>query len=115
MTIQAGIKTPGVYTDVNINTQRTGLPDNTQKILFITPDTPVTALTSPVDLYTQADADAKFGTDSSAGRMIKAAVKTNRFVNVQGYGIEGSTVAGRALTTEESDPISTESGSGVSP
>ena len=31
MSIPAGIKTPGVYTDVNINTLRTGLPANEQK------------------------------------------------------------------------------------
>lgn len=115
MTIQAGIKTPGVYTDVNINTQRTGLPDNSQKLLFITTDTPTAAPLTPVDIYSQADADVRFGTDSIAGRMINAAVKTNRLVNVQGYMIEGSTVSGQALTTESNDPVTTESGSGVSP
>ena len=36
--IQAGIRTPGIYTGVNINTQRTGLPANTHKVLFVTAD-----------------------------------------------------------------------------
>ncbi|MFE1966773.1 phage tail protein, partial [Acinetobacter baumannii] len=38
MSIPAGIKTPGVYTDVNTNTLRTGLPANEQKVLFVTLD-----------------------------------------------------------------------------
>ena len=35
MTISAGIKTPGVYTEVNINTQRSGLLANDQRVLFL--------------------------------------------------------------------------------
>jgi len=41
MSIQAGIRTPGTYIGVNINTQRTGLPANTHKVLFITTDNKV--------------------------------------------------------------------------
>ena len=81
MSIQAGIRTPGIYTDVNINTQRTGLPANTHKVLFISTDAKV--MDQPMAIYDQSDADLKIGPDSIVGRMIKAAVKTNRLVDVQ--------------------------------
>lgn len=81
MTISAGIKTPGVYTDVNINTQRSGLLANDQKVLFITKDT--TSVLNPISIYDTASADESFGTNSIAGRMIKAAIKTFRTVDVQ--------------------------------
>ncbi|ENX46647.1 MULTISPECIES: hypothetical protein [Acinetobacter] len=80
------IKTPGVYTEVNINTQRTGLIANTQKVLFITTDTPELRPITPVDIYDKAAADAIFGANSEAGRMITAAIKTNRVVDVQCLG-----------------------------
>ena len=79
--IQAGIRTPGIYTGVNINTQRTGLPANTHKVLFITADSKV--MDQPVAIYDESDADTKIAVNSIVGRMIKAAVKTNRLVDVQ--------------------------------
>ena len=57
MSIQAGIRTPGMYTDVNINTQRTGLPANTHKVLFITADDKV--MDQPIAIYDEADAIEK--------------------------------------------------------
>lgn len=77
--IQAGIKTPGVYTDVNINTQRTGLPANTHKVLFITND--IKSMDQPVAIYDEADADDKITANSAVTKMIKAAVKTNRLID----------------------------------
>lgn len=56
MSIPAGIKTPGVYTDVNINTLRTGLPANEQKVLFVTLDV-LSGQFTPVDVYDTAGAD----------------------------------------------------------
>ncbi len=82
--IPANIKTPGVYTDVNLNAQRTGLPANVHKVLFITNDDEATAM--PVSIYDRAGADAVFGSDSVMGRMMTAAIKTNRTVGVQGLG-----------------------------
>lgn len=84
MSIQNGIKTPGVYTDVNINTQRTGLLANTQRVLFITNDDGDSDM--PVGIYDKAAADSAFGANSEAGRMITAAIKTNRIVDVQCLG-----------------------------
>lgn len=92
MSIQAGIRTPSMYTDVNINTQRTGLPANTHKVLFITADSKV--MDQPVAIYDVPDADTKIGADSIVGRMIKAAVKTNRLVDVQAI----------TLVTNHTDP-----------
>lgn len=83
------LKTPGTYLDVNINTQRSGLPQNIQKVLFITTDdqqpigeNPI----MPVSIYDKAQADNTFGENSVAGRMITAAIKTNRVVDVQVLG-----------------------------
>lgn len=84
MPIPNGIKTPGVYTAVNINTQRTGLLANTQRVLFITNDDGDSDM--PVSIYDKAAADDAFGENSEAGRMITAAIKTNRLVDVQSLG-----------------------------
>ncbi|MCU4378274.1 hypothetical protein [Acinetobacter haemolyticus] len=91
MPIPANLKTPGTYLDVNINTQRTGLPANNHKVLFITNDVqsndgenPLT----PVSIYDKSQAEQIFGGEipSEAGRMITAAIKTNRVVDVQILG-----------------------------
>ena len=47
--VQSGIRTPGVYTAVNINTQRTGLIPNEQKVLFVTTDPK--ELDQPIAIY----------------------------------------------------------------
>jgi len=85
------IKTPGTYLDVNINTQRSGLPANTQRVLFITNDVQFQPENGavPLDIYDKAQADGLFqngSNPSEAGRMITAAIKTNRFVSVQCLG-----------------------------
>ena len=87
--VQAGIKTPGMYTDVNINTQRAGLPANTHKVLFLTSDTKVMA--QPVAIYDEADADDKIAADSAMSKMIKAAVKTNRLIDAYGLTLQMDT------------------------
>ncbi|MBF7689580.1 hypothetical protein [Acinetobacter pollinis] len=78
------IKTPGIYTQVNINTQRSGLLNNTQKVLFITNDSPVQS--TPIAIYDTASADKVFGQNSEAGRMLKAAIKTYQTVEVDCLG-----------------------------
>lgn len=78
------IKTPGTYIDVNINTQRSGLLSNTQKVLFITQDS--ADLNTPLAIYDTARADQTFGQGSEAGRMLKAAIKTYRTVEVDCLG-----------------------------
>jgi hypothetical protein len=82
------LKTPGTYLDVNINTQRTGLPANIHKVLFITndnqPEPEGNAM--PISIYDKAKADQIYGADSEVGRMITAAIKTNRVVDVQCLG-----------------------------
>ncbi|EPL3010601.1 phage tail protein [Acinetobacter baumannii] len=115
MSIPAGIKTPGVYTDVNINTLRTGLPANEQKVLFVTLDV-LTGQFTPVDVYDTAGADAKFGANSQAGRMIKAAVKTYRLVNAQAVALAIQGVQTQAaLHTEEGDPLLAQDGALIEP
>lgn len=83
------LKTPGTYLDVNINTQRTGLPANIHKVLFITNDDQPETTAMPISIYDKAQAESIFGTGeapSEAARMITAAIKTNRVVDVQILG-----------------------------
>lgn len=101
MSIQAGIRTPGTYIGVNINTQRTGLPANTHKVLFITTDNKI--MDQPVEIYDEADATAKIGVDSIVGRMVKAAVKTNRLVDVQAITLAMNTTDPQAPVPDVDD------------
>ena len=80
------LKTPGTYLSVNINTQRTGLPANTHKVLFITNDEQPITTAMPISIYDKPKADQIYGADSEVGRMITAAIKTNRVVDVQMLG-----------------------------
>lgn len=115
MSISANIKVPDVYTSVNINTQRTGLPLNDQRVLFVTEDV-LSEQFTPVDVYDKADADTKFGANSQAGRMITAAVKTNRTVNVQAVALAVEGVQTQAaILTEGSNPLLTEGGALIEP
>ncbi|WP_448761475.1 hypothetical protein [Acinetobacter tandoii] len=84
MGIPSNYRTPGTYIDINLNAQRTGLPANLHKILFVTADTDSPNM--PVDIYDKSGADAEFGSNSEAGRMITAAIKTNTKVDVQCLG-----------------------------
>ena len=86
MSIPANLKTPGTYLDVNINTQRTGLPANIHNVLFITNDKQPGTTAMPISIYDKAKADQIYGADSEVGRMITAAIKTNRVVDVQCLG-----------------------------
>lgn len=84
MTIPSGLRRPDIYTDINTNTQRTGLPDNRQRVLFVTDDTPLDSnQVLPVALYDKAKARTVFGASSTAERMITAALKTNTLVDVE--------------------------------
>ncbi|MCE6219952.1 phage tail protein, partial [Acinetobacter baumannii] len=93
----------------------TGLPANEQKVLFVTLDV-LSGQFTPVDVYDTAGADAKFGANSQAGRMIKAAVKTYRLVNAQAVAlaVEGAQTQA-ALHTESGDPVLTEGGALIEP
>ncbi|MDC5071486.1 phage tail protein [Acinetobacter baumannii] len=115
MSISANIKVPDVYTSVNINTQRTGLPLNDQRVLFVTLDI-LSEQFKPVDVYDKSDADAKFGANSQAGRMITAAVKTNRTVNVQAVALAAEGIQTQsALHTEAGDPLLAQDGALIEP
>lgn len=77
--IQDGIRTPGIYTDVNINTLRRGLIANEHKVLFVSDDS--TQLAAPVAVYDEADANSKISENSKISKMITAAIKTNRLID----------------------------------
>ena len=90
----SNIKTPNIYTDVNINTQRSGLLNNTQRVLFVTQDK-ADNVKMPMDVYDTANADKLFGSNSEAGRMVKAAIKTFRTVDVQCLGKQVIAIAAK--------------------
>ena len=78
------MKTPGIYTDINTQTQRTGLPTQDHRIVFVTGDTE--APTNPTPIYDTATADIVSGANSNAGRMIAAALSVSQGVRVETVG-----------------------------
>lgn len=77
-------RTPGIYTEVNTQTQRTGLPNQNHSIVFMTDD--MGAPATPKPIYDTASADAVSGADSNAGRMMAAALSVSQGVRVQTLG-----------------------------
>lgn len=77
-------RTPGIYTDINTQTQRTGLPNQNHTIVFVTSD--LGAPTNPKPIYDTATADAVSGADSNAGRMMAAALSVSQGVDVETMG-----------------------------
>jgi phage tail sheath gpL-like len=57
----------------------------------------------PVEIYDEADATAKIGVDSIVGRMVKAAVKTNRLVDVQAITLAMNTTDPQAPVPDVDD------------
>ncbi|MEY2862830.1 MAG: hypothetical protein RLY58_537 [Pseudomonadota bacterium] len=80
MTIPAGLRRPDVYTDINTQTTRTGLPDNRQRVLLVSAGN---VHAQPVAVYDKASADTLFGAGSTIGRMVKAAVAVNPFADLE--------------------------------
>lgn len=78
------MKTPGIYTDINTQTQRTGLPNQNHRIVFVTGDT--SAPTVPTPIYDTASANVVSGDNSNAGRMIAAALSISQGVRVETVG-----------------------------
>lgn len=85
--IQSGIKTPDTYIDINLQAQRTGLPANIHKVLFVTDDATTDPMKTPIAVYDKATANVIFGDNSKTGRMITAAIKTNRVVDAEAINI----------------------------
>lgn len=77
-------RTPGLYTDINTQTQRTGLPTQNHSIVLVTSD--VGAPTTPMPVYDTASADTISGADSNAGRMMAAALSVSQGVRVDTVG-----------------------------
>lgn len=77
-------KTPGIYTEINTQTQRTGLPNQNHSIVFMTDD--VSAPVTPKPIYDTASADELSGADSTAGRMMAAALSVSQGVTVETMG-----------------------------
>lgn len=83
---------PDTYTSINTNTQRTGLPSQSHKIVFLTSDTlganaPATATEVPVAVYDSAGADKAMGiesgaTTSIASRMVDTALKVSQHIRI---------------------------------
>lgn len=80
------IRTPGTYTEINTNTQRTGLAGQNHKIVFITNDVSDPPVTTPVSIYDKTTADSQFGVGGDAGRMMATAIQLSQGVNVEALG-----------------------------
>lgn len=77
-------RTPGMYTVINTQTQRTGLPSQSHSIVFVTGD--LGAPTMPTSIYDTASADTISGANSNAGRMMAAALSISQGVRVETVG-----------------------------
>lgn len=77
-------RTPGIYTDINTQTQRTGLPNQNHTIVFVTSD--IGAPTTPTPIYDTASANIVSGANSKAGRMMAAALSISQGVRVETVG-----------------------------
>ena len=78
------MKTPGIYTDINTQTQRTGLPTQDHRIVFVTGD--AAAPSNPAPIYDTASANVVSGDNSNAGRMMAAALTVSQGVRVDTLG-----------------------------
>ncbi|WP_201594801.1 hypothetical protein [Psychrobacter fulvigenes] len=77
-------RTPGMYTEINTQTQRTGLPNQSHSIVLITSDAQAPA--TPTPIYDTATADTVSGANSNAGRMMAAALSVSQGVRVDTVG-----------------------------
>ena len=77
-------RTPGMYTEINTQTQRTGLPNQSHSIVLITSDAQAPA--TPTPIYDTATADSVSGDNSNAGRMMAAALSVSQGVRVDTVG-----------------------------
>lgn len=77
-------RTPGMYTEINTQTQRTSLPTQSHSIVFMTGD--ATAPTTPAPIYDTATADDISGANSKAGRMMASALSVSQGVRVDTVG-----------------------------
>ena len=77
-------RTPGMYTSINTQTQRTGLANQDHSIVLVTSD--VGAPATPTPIYDTATAEAVSGDNSNAGRMMAAALSVSQGVRVDTVG-----------------------------
>ena len=77
-------RTPGLYTSINTQTQRTGLPNQNHHIVLVTDDT--LAPSKPTAIYDTASADILCGDESTAGKMMAAALSVSQGVRVDALG-----------------------------
>ena len=75
------MRTPGIYSDIKVATQRNQLPNQAHKIIFINTDVPKDI--PPTDIFDTAEADAKAKPRSNAGRMMAAALAVSQGVDVE--------------------------------
>ena len=87
MAIPSNLKTPGVYTEINTQTKRTGLPAQDHKVLLLVSDDSEGAGAGDGGLQTvstQAQADSISGDkNSSLSRMARAALATTLSLSMQ--------------------------------
>lgn len=76
------MRTPGLYSDIKVATQRNQLPNQAHKIIFINTDVPKEI--PPTDIFDTVEADAKTAkSQSNAGRMMAAALMVSQGIDVE--------------------------------
>jgi len=76
------MRTPGLYSDIKVATQRNQLPNQAHKIIFINTDVPKEI--PPTDIFDTVEADTKTAkSQSNAGRMMAAALMVSQGVDVE--------------------------------
>lgn len=100
-TIPASIRKPGVYMEFNTRLAVNTLPGNPQRVLVIGPmlaEGSATPLT-PVQVFSDDEGNALFGAGSLAAAMIRAAIRANKYLQLEAIGLpEAEGVAGVAAS-----------------
>jgi phage tail sheath gpL-like len=83
--IPGSIRKPGQYLEFDWRNALTTLPSNAERCLIIAPKSEDSGTAAPLtiyDVFSTSEADALFGSDSTAAKMVKAAVSANKYLNL---------------------------------
>lgn len=87
--IPSSIRKPGVYTEYNTEGAVTALPVNPQEVLIVAPMTAEseTAFSEPVKLFSDVEAQNRFGVGSWCHLMVRNALKNNTNIRLTVIGL----------------------------
>jgi phage tail sheath gpL-like len=83
--IPGSIRKPGQYLEIDWRGALATLPGNAERCLIIAPKDETEGTAAPLaiyDVFSTSEADALFGADSSAAKMVKAAITANKYLRL---------------------------------